>query len=68
MIKNLKRISSFAFIVILIIISSGLHADNNKTLYRGNGTEPDTLDPHLATGSWEGNVINDLFIGLYTKD
>ena len=54
MIKNLIGISSFAFIIILIIISSGLLAENNKTLYRGNGAEPDTLDPHLATGSWEG--------------
>ena len=22
----------------------------------------------MATGAWEGNIINDLFIGLYTKD
>ena len=53
----------------MIITSSFvLHAENNKILHRGNGTEPDTLDPHLASGSWEGNIINDLFIGLYTKD
>ena len=65
----IKKLISFAFVIIMIITSSFvLHAENNKILHRGNGTEPDTLDPHLASGSWEGNIINDLFIGLYTKD
>jgi len=38
-----------------------------KTLNRGNGAEPDTLDPHLATGVWENNIIGDMFIGLMTE-
>ena len=38
-----------------------------KTLNRGNGAEPDTLDPHLATGAWENNIIGDMFVGLMTE-
>jgi len=36
-------------------------------LNRGNGAEPATLDPHRASGTWENNVIGDLFLGLYTE-
>ena len=35
-----------------------------RTLVRGNGAEPDTLDPHKASGNWENNIIGDMFIGL----
>lgn len=37
-----------------------------KTLRRGNGAEPDTLDPHKASGNWENNIIGDMFMGLMT--
>ena len=37
-------------------------------LHRGNGTEPNTLDPHQANGVWENNIIGDMFLGLYTED
>lgn len=36
------------------------------TLNRGNGAEPDTLDPHKASGNWENNIIGDMFMGLMT--
>lgn len=38
------------------------------TLHRGNGAEPDTLDPHKASGNWENNIIGDMFMGLMTED
>lgn len=38
------------------------------TLHRGNQNDPDTLDPHKATGSWESNILGDLFLGLFTED
>lgn len=38
------------------------------TLHRGNQNEPDTLDPSKATGSWESNILGDLFLGLTTED
>lgn len=37
-----------------------------STLARGNGAEPDTLDPHKASGNWENNIIGDMFVGLMT--
>ncbi len=39
-----------------------------RTLNRGNGAEPDTLDPHKAQGNWENNIIGDMFMGLMTED
>ncbi|NWH08635.1 MAG: peptide ABC transporter substrate-binding protein [Alphaproteobacteria bacterium] len=42
------------------------HADS--VLHRGNQNEPDTLDPNKATGSWENNILGDLFLGLMTED
>ncbi len=38
------------------------------TLHRGNGAEPLTLDPHLASGGWENHIIGDMFMGLFTED
>ncbi len=35
-----------------------------QVLHRGNGQEPQTLDPHLADGVPAGNILRDLFEGL----
>ena len=32
-----------------------------QTLHKDNGAEPQTLDPHRATGVPEGNILRDLF-------
>lgn len=45
-----------------------LSTADSKTLNRGNGAEPDTLDPHKAQGQWEYNIIGDMFMGLTTED
>jgi oligopeptide transport system substrate-binding protein len=37
-------------------------------LRRGNGAEPDTLDPALSSAHWEDNIIGDLLMGLLTED
>lgn len=37
-------------------------------LHRGNNAEPLTLDPHKASGTWENNIIGDMFIGMFTED
>jgi len=36
-------------------------------LYRGNGEEPQTLDPHLAEGVPSAHILRDLFEGLTTE-
>ncbi len=33
----------------------------------GNAGEPDTLDPHHASGTWENRIIGDMFLGLTTE-
>lgn len=38
------------------------------TLLRGNAGEPDTIDPALASGIQEGEIIGDLMVGLMTPD
>lgn len=39
---------------------------DEQVLYRGNGEEPQTLDPHLAEGVPTANILRDLFEGLTT--
>ncbi|MDO8901254.1 MAG: ABC transporter substrate-binding protein [Phenylobacterium sp.] len=34
----------------------------------GNGSEPATLDPHKATGTWESRILADAFTGLTQDD
>lgn len=40
---------------------------DQNILYRGNGGEPGSLDPHLVSGTWENNIVGDLFVGLLTE-
>jgi oligopeptide transport system substrate-binding protein len=45
------------------------HVGDPHTLNRGNGAEPDSLDPHKgAGGGWESNIVGDMFLGLMTED
>ncbi len=39
---------------------------DEQVLHRGNGEEPETLDPHLAEGVPASNILRDLFEGLTT--
>jgi oligopeptide transport system substrate-binding protein len=39
-----------------------------RELHRGNSAEPLSLDPHKASGTWENNIIGDMFLGLTTED
>jgi oligopeptide transport system substrate-binding protein len=38
------------------------------TLNRGNGGEPESLDPHFAGTQGEDNIVGDLMVGLTTLD
>ncbi len=39
----------------------------DQTVIRGNGEEPQTLDPHQAEGVPAANILRDLFEGLTTE-
>ncbi|HAH11658.1 MAG TPA: peptide ABC transporter substrate-binding protein [Alphaproteobacteria bacterium] len=56
------------FVTILGLALANMASAQQKILIRGNGAEPNSLDPHSATGTWENNIIGDLFMGLYTED
>lgn len=55
-----------ATLAVLATPAAALAADP-VVLQRGNGAEPDTLDPQKATGQWENNIIGDMIIGLMTE-
>lgn len=38
-----------------------------KSLDIANGGEPLSLDPHKASGTWENNIIGNMFMGLTTE-
>jgi oligopeptide transport system substrate-binding protein len=40
----------------------------SQVVHRGNGEEPQTLDPHLAEGVPSTNILRDLFEGLATTE
>jgi oligopeptide transport system substrate-binding protein len=39
-----------------------------KSLDVSNQGEPLSLDPHKASGTWENNIIGNMFVGLTTED
>src|SRR5580704_10529886 len=43
-------------------------AQAQSLLTRGNGAEPDSLDPHFVGGLAEENILDDLMVGLTALD
>lgn len=41
--------------------------DSEQVLHRDNGEEPQTLDPHLASGLPSAHILRDLFEGLTSE-
>ncbi|MET0182305.1 MAG: peptide ABC transporter substrate-binding protein [Caulobacterales bacterium] len=39
-----------------------------RSLDIANGGEPLSLDPHKASGTWENNIIGNLFVGLTSEN
>ncbi len=65
---------AMTLIMSLLLSSCGSSESNVEsgnrtgTLHWGNGTEPQSLDPHIATGVPEHHVITSLMEGLVRKD
>jgi oligopeptide transport system substrate-binding protein len=71
----LKSVALLAIIGLLLTLSgcgdyqSNVESGNRDgTLHWGNGTEPQSLDPHIATGVPEHHIISSLMEGLVYKD
>ncbi|MBM3853226.1 MAG: peptide ABC transporter substrate-binding protein [Verrucomicrobia bacterium] len=47
------------------LVQSGIR---DQILYRGNSTEPESLDPHLVRGAVEWTLVGSLFEGLVVPD
>ena len=46
---------------------SGQELAEKQELHKGNGSEPQTLDPHRAEGVPSANILRDLFEGLTSE-
>ncbi len=46
----------------------GSQVSRDDQLRRGVNANPDSVDPHKAQGTWENDIIGDMFIGLFTED
>lgn len=58
----------FASSAIAATIPAGVELHSKQELVRNNGSEPETLDPALASGVPANNVIRDAFEGLTAVD
>jgi oligopeptide transport system substrate-binding protein len=69
-----KTISFLMLMLFISLTGCGSGESNvslgNKTgiLYWGNGTEPASLDPHIATGVPEHHIMSSVMEGLVLKD
>jgi len=67
---RLSSVSLIAVVAALLCLvscqreSNVSKANREGILIMGNGSEPESLDPHLATGVPEGRIISALFEGL----
>ncbi|MDA7794823.1 peptide ABC transporter substrate-binding protein [Porticoccaceae bacterium] len=71
----LKLVALLALTGLILTLSScgdyqsNVESGNREgTLHWGNGTEPQSLDPHIATGVPEHHIISSLMEGLIHKD
>lgn len=69
----MKAIARFLSISLSVVMLHEVQAVNykpsaNQILNLGNGAEPRELDPALATGEPEGNILDNIFEGLASLD
>src|SRR6202795_233046 len=53
-------------LALLLLAASPANAET--VLNRGNGAEPESLDPAFAGSAAENNILGDLMVGLTTLD
>ena len=60
--RRLARLLVAAAMIVMAGSASAL-----QVLHRGNGTEPESLDPHVSSGVPEAHLQRDLFEGLVAE-
>lgn len=69
MFSRFHRLPLLAFIVAAFVLSfAPIKASAETIFHRGNIGEPDSLDPHLSTSGYAGNITFDMFVGLTAVD
>jgi oligopeptide transport system substrate-binding protein len=63
----LAGIGFAALFISVGLVAAPMDARAESVLNRGNGAEPESLDPHKATGVPEANIIFDMLEGLTTR-
>src|ERR1044071_9253097 len=53
-------------LALLLLAATSAHAET--VLNRGNGAEPESLDPAQAGSAMETNILGDMMVGLTTLD
>jgi oligopeptide transport system substrate-binding protein len=64
--RLMAALGAAGLLVAAATIATAIPAAAEMVLHRGNGTEPESLDPHKATGVPEAFIINDILEGLAT--
>lgn len=63
-----RRLLAGALLALLLAATAPLSALADEVLRRGNGVDPETLDPQRATGIQAGHILYDLCEGLLAHD
>jgi oligopeptide transport system substrate-binding protein len=64
---GLRRAAGVAAVAAGLVLGA-VAAQADSVLRIANFGEPDTLDPHNVTGTWENRILGDMFLGLLTED
>jgi oligopeptide transport system substrate-binding protein len=69
-VRIMFKFKAMAFTLVLAVLPAlaALPTHAAMVFHRGNVAEPDSLDPHLTTSGYSGNIIFEMFIGLTTLD
>ncbi len=62
---HMRKLTLPAMTIAALMASTAL-AQAEMVFHRGNGAEPETIDPHKSTGVTEANIEADIFEGLTT--
>lgn len=60
----MKFISKLSILTIVFTVLLSSFSFAKTTIHRGTSGEPASLDPHKVSGTWENDIVGDLFTGL----
>ena len=64
--KKIPQKLTLLFTLLFFLISSAVFAE--QVLHFGTAGEPGSLDPHKISGTWENDIVGNVFLGLMTED